>query len=476
MSEDILVKLPEISKDLNLVVYCDGSASPNPGLIGSASHGYIYKEESKNKFVLYDHLITKDGYTSIEDNKECVEPLYFIEKNYSFGFVGSNNYAEIYALKQILEWLVVHKLYFKTVLIYSDSSYVVNTINEWMENWKKNGWIKNDGKEVNEKDLWMSIDDYLDELKSKSQIQVEWIKGHNGNIGNLLADFGANIARFNSTRGFYTNNEKIIDAKDYFKSKVDIHPLLCFSNILLTQNNIKEYYMYNSKLPDHLIGKHSNESSYSIVHLKEPDKLIEEIKTFYYERKYNNSISLLKLKTLKEKKYYDRIKNCYFNSLLNKQKTNTLVTFDNTVIVQEINPPGLLLRALDYYEHLEHILADIHSDSNQIQKIDITKYFYDIEETKNKTFKHVLNKEITTGFKNMTLEINYMNKKIKLPTILGYDMPSRNDLKKIEKDNPKIILVLLPVSDESFDYCIYIETDDSYSIWSNASTARIFFS
>ncbi len=477
MAKKDKVSLDQVVNESHLVIYCDGSASPNPGSIGSASHGYVYKDVSKNKYILYDNLITKDGYCPIEDNIECVEPLYFIEKNYSFDFIGSNNYAEIFALKQILGWMVKNELYFKSVLIYSDSSYVVNTVNEWMANWKNNNWIKNDGREVSEKDLWIEIDNYLILLKDKSDITVNWIKGHNGNLGNMLADFSANVARYNSTRGIYTQYEKIIDAKDYFNSKTDIHPLLCFKNILLPPKNTKEYYLYNSKLPDHLIGKHSNETSYSIVYLKESDEVIEEVKTFYYDRKYNNSVSLLKLKTLKEKKYLDRIKNCAFNSLLNKDKTNSLMTIDGTVIVQEINPPGLLLRALDYYEHLNHIIDDIHNNKDKLKLLDITSYFYDIETklvNKKEVTKYTLNKEIHTGFKNMDLNIDYENTKIKLPTILGYDMPGRNDLKKLESQNPKIILVIMPVTPESFDYCIYIETNDTYSIWSNASTARIF--
>ena len=67
--------------------------------------------------------------------------------------------------------------------IYTDSQYTVRGYNEWMKNWKKKGWKNSSKKEIKNKDLWKIIDS----LK-KSNIKVEWVKGHNGDKFNELVD------------------------------------------------------------------------------------------------------------------------------------------------------------------------------------------------------------------------------------------------------------------------------------------------
>lgn len=62
------------------------------------------------------------------------------------------------------------------VEINTDSQYVKNGINSWIQNWKKNGWKTSAKKEVLNKDLWIQ----LDELNSKVKPQWKWVKGHAG--------------------------------------------------------------------------------------------------------------------------------------------------------------------------------------------------------------------------------------------------------------------------------------------------------
>ena len=53
-------------------------------------------------------------------------------------------------------------------IVYSDSNYCVQTFNDWMFNWARNGWIKSDKKTPeNENELWEYIDKImeLDEYK-----------------------------------------------------------------------------------------------------------------------------------------------------------------------------------------------------------------------------------------------------------------------------------------------------------------------
>ena len=71
------------------------------------------------------------------------------------------------------------------VSLYTDSKYVMNGVNEWMPNWKKNGWKTSNKKtSVKNIDLWQR----LDELCSRHEIRWIWVKGHAGHPENERVD------------------------------------------------------------------------------------------------------------------------------------------------------------------------------------------------------------------------------------------------------------------------------------------------
>ena len=65
------------------------------------------------------------------------------------------------------------------VTIVSDSSYVVNAINEWLEN-----WVKKDFRKVKNVDLWQ---EYLSVSKAH-QVEAKWVRGHDGHPENERCD------------------------------------------------------------------------------------------------------------------------------------------------------------------------------------------------------------------------------------------------------------------------------------------------
>ena len=72
----------------------------------------------------------------------------------------------------------------------TDSKYVMQGINDWMSNWKSNGWKTAAKKPVKNADLWK----LLDEQVKKHRIKWHWVKGHTGIEGNEMADQQANLA------------------------------------------------------------------------------------------------------------------------------------------------------------------------------------------------------------------------------------------------------------------------------------------
>lgn len=75
------------------------------------------------------------------------------------------------------------------VELYTDSTYVMQGLNEWMPNWKARGWKTASRKPVKNQDLWQA----LDAACQRHQINWHWVKGHAGDPGNEEADRLANL-------------------------------------------------------------------------------------------------------------------------------------------------------------------------------------------------------------------------------------------------------------------------------------------
>ena len=76
------------------------------------------------------------------------------------------------------------------VMLTTDSTYVKNGINQWIHNWKKNGWKTAAKKPVKNVDLWQRLDQAI----AEHDVSWAWVKGHSGHRENEIADQLANDA------------------------------------------------------------------------------------------------------------------------------------------------------------------------------------------------------------------------------------------------------------------------------------------
>ncbi len=131
-----------------VVIYTDGACSGNPGPGGYA--GIIkYKEHEKV-------VVGGDADTT-------------------------NNRMEMLALISSLEALTEPC----NVELYSDSKYVLDALGKgWAKSWQKKGWIKSDKKPALNSDLW----ERLLALTDIHELNLHWVKGHNGNPYNEKCD------------------------------------------------------------------------------------------------------------------------------------------------------------------------------------------------------------------------------------------------------------------------------------------------
>ena len=127
-----------------LIIYTDGAARGNPGPGG---YGVVLQWGSTVKELSQGYRLT------------------------------TNNRMELMAVIAGLKQLTRDGL---DVVIYSDSSYVVNSVEKgWVFDWVKKGF-----KDKKNPDLWMQ---FL-QLYKKHKIKFVWVRGHADNAGNNRCD------------------------------------------------------------------------------------------------------------------------------------------------------------------------------------------------------------------------------------------------------------------------------------------------
>lgn len=161
-----------------ITFYVDGACKGNPGPGG---HGVVIIEDDKVK---YNYAHYCDDTTN---NREELKAI-------------------LHAFKLACEFFR-----FETVIIYSDSAYCVNMINDWIWGWAKNDWKNSKKKTVENIDLVQKIFNYLN--MEFFPCQVMKVAGHNGVAGNELADALAsqNDKKYQKILDMYKLEEDLFD-------------------------------------------------------------------------------------------------------------------------------------------------------------------------------------------------------------------------------------------------------------------------
>jgi len=148
-------------------IYTDGAASGNPGPGG------------------YGVVLEYNGHT----------------KELSKGFrLTTNNRMELLAVIVGLEQI---KELGHQIIIYSDSKYVVDSINkQWVFNWERANY-----KKKKNPDLWKR----LLKIYRKHKVQLAWVKGHAGHEKNERCDYlavsASNNPNLNIDKGYELAND-----------------------------------------------------------------------------------------------------------------------------------------------------------------------------------------------------------------------------------------------------------------------------
>ena len=140
-----------------MILWTDGSASPNPG---------------------------PGGFSVIEVRDGAGKPVILGREKQSSN-IRMEGFALIAAMRRAGG---------EPCEIHTDSEFWINVITKWMQNWAANGWKKNRGEIKN-----LEIVKQLYELYDEKTMKLVWVRGHVGTEFNELADEWANKARMGET-------------------------------------------------------------------------------------------------------------------------------------------------------------------------------------------------------------------------------------------------------------------------------------
>ena len=103
---------------------------------------------------------------------------------------ATNNKMELLALNMALVKLLQLGLNTNSIIVYSDSMYVINTVTKWMKGWKATNWKRKGKYPIKNIEIIKDIDDCLADFP---KFKMKWVKGHTelsdkGHAGNNQVD------------------------------------------------------------------------------------------------------------------------------------------------------------------------------------------------------------------------------------------------------------------------------------------------
>lgn len=483
-----------VEENTGIVLYCDGSARPNPGNIGFGFHGYKFRiEEPKKGTGLHTQVLTSGGYVPSEKKEgvKQITPLAYYDGFGASQMISTNNVAELLAASNAIATAIDSNA--KKVLIKTDSEYVIKGIKDWSPSWIRNRWYKQDGSPVPHQDKWKKVLSNINTLTDKgASFDIKWVKGHTDVHGNIIADKLAVIGCMNSKMGHEKVQITTSQPEGYWKDKNEKNPLLhhrtLFFNTLRHSHVPGEYFLGNHSKDEDFIGKKTPEAAYAVIRLETPEVPLELVRKYQTDMSGNfDSMVMLHTDVLYSKSHSKDIEDYGVACLVQPDFRRLDLSFiDRERLSRELRPPKLASRAIETLSFLKGMLNDykrLHIDklpelpkdplsveTPSFTVIDITDAFYVKEEKPNKAKKTTevitkLKDSLAVGVKTVAVTATVDGAPLELKLILGIDVAERNSLKRIEASSPSIELLIWKESDTMVRYATVIRSANDYGIW-----------
>lgn len=486
VSEDTAVQVRDNSDKIvadGVVLYTDGGCKPSRGFGGYGVHGYFYNNEVPKQGSGSKEPPTAVGYKSGASKDSHVTIVSYVDFWSAIEGETTNNVAELLAAIQALELVLLAEV--KTVTIMVDSIYVRDGLSKWHKKWIKNNWMREDGTMISNRAEWEALISLKDQVTANGiKLQIEWVKGHSGALGNVQADSLASRGVVAARKGVGGKRLTYTEPKGYWSYSTSHNRLLsksCWYFLTgefeqLRKDGLYTYHMGKHGPKTTLLGKAAVEASYAVVFSKTQDPVLEHI------REYQNQVSdegyqrvvIANLDTIHQPKHYQEITEDGHTHLDVYGNTKNLVNCDGAILTEEVNPTRLAYRALETLNSLEKTLEEYLAGgdaSSHMVFTDITEIIYEKEADKKGKIKCKLKPDIGVTTKYIDCKANYDTKAksgvIDLRLVMDVDMPSRNALSALTGNSPIIKVATQRMSDDSLIYFTFVETDLGVGIWSS---------
>lgn len=97
----------------------------------------------------------------------------------------TNNRMEMSAAIEALNYIAEKE---GPVHFYTDSTYLIRGITQWIWGWKKKNWKTAEGNDVSNRDLWEQLDNLIRRRGTQGKIDWRYSRGHIGTPGNERCD------------------------------------------------------------------------------------------------------------------------------------------------------------------------------------------------------------------------------------------------------------------------------------------------
>lgn len=489
---------PEVVPETGMVLYTDGGCRPGGrGIGGWGFHGYSY-EVKPTKPTKKENAVTNKGYFNIAlsegsfddagywsqrvPNKDFDATITSVSNYHdSWGSIipeSTNNIAELKAFQKAIK--LIDSKSPKEATIWLDSEYVLNSATNWHVKWEANNWMTAAGKPVSNAELWKEVLAEFKDVKTRVNIHMDWVRGHAGDLGNEQADRNATRGVILGRKGEDREVEEEVSPKSYWNKKNPYNRLLAFQNWYFvcnrptdTLNDGRTIYAIGAHGPKlHQCGKRASDQGYAVVALKEPEPVLETIRSFQntdcshsYERVVVADLS----KILLPDEYHD-LTTYGSDYLVRWTHLNDAYNAKEDRLTEEIETPLLLFRKVEQLSALTNRLEDYVQGKGEFVKTDITDFFFE-QVTKGKKEVTALSKNIKQSVKSIEVvakcDLSDEAATTAVTLNIGFDLPNRNALNALAEGSPKITLLLERESKLSFRYWTVIEVGDDVGIWSS---------
>lgn len=470
------------SKVAGAVFYSDGGQRSIhfKARAGFGLHVYFYNEDKPEGLGAFKlDYPTKNGYLPKKQVAKD-EAVNIIKILNAYGYIGAktNQVAELEAFIQAAHIFLDNGLnnYFGEFALRTDSNYVVEGINKHIHVWASNKWRKADGSPLANVSYWKKVYELIGIIEGLGcGLDVSWVKAHDTNFGNNVADQMATLGLFQDQE----YGDEWIDRATYMASSLEFSPLLLDSKLIYIPDRLSArdgmYYHYiysNNNNTDKVneIGRNLVDSSIAIVGTMFEQPVVEHI----YERCgiLDESISktpkVVDLNLITKPNIQIELKdeNVKHLPVVRDKKDIKVNTTAEKTVITVLDPPRNAHFTEKNLDQLFEVYRRLQTGDETIIETDITDHLFDVE----------VNGKGVSKYKFKVAEHPAINVKAPIwkeegikdfdfTLTFGLDLPRRRVFSNVKDVNPKVSIFTWYENEYVSYFGTIIRIDDAFGVW-----------